>query len=120
MRSFSADNMLSINSQPKTVELTQQPTAVRKVVFTYEHNRGSAIHKRSEQGLTAEQKTKRLKAVFDAMTNGLSQDELAEMTAAMTGVRSIDEVRRQRKAIRALAHWTRSYLSMLTKTDMHC
>ena len=61
------------------------------------------IHKRPEQGLTAEERTQRLNAAFDALADGLSQDELAEMTAAMTGVRSIDEVRRQRQAIRALA-----------------
>ena len=53
--------------------------------------------------MTAKEKTARLKAAFDAMGDGLSQDELAEMTAAITGVRTIAEVRLQRKAIQALA-----------------
>ena len=60
-------------------------------------------HQRARQSLTAKERTQRLKAAFDALADGFSQDELAEMTAAMTGVRTIDEVRWQRKAIRALA-----------------
>ena len=39
---------------------------------------------------------RRLCAAFDAMADGLSQDELAEMTTAMTGVRTIGQVRQQR------------------------
>ena len=46
---------------------------------------------------------KRLNAAFDAMADGLRQDELAEMTAAMTGVRTTDALLAQRAAIRALA-----------------
>ena len=47
---------------------------------------------RAGQGMTAKEKTARLKAAIDAMGDGLSQDELAEMTAAITGVRTIAEV----------------------------
>ena len=49
--------------------------------------------------MTAKEKTARLNAAFNAMGDDLSQDELA----AMIGVRTIAEVRLQRKAIRALA-----------------
>lgn len=43
---------------------------------------------RPEQGLTAKEKMARLNAAFDAMADGLTKDELAEMTAAMTGVKT--------------------------------
>ena len=74
-----------------------------KLRFTHEKGTPNVRHKRAGQGLTAKDKTARLSAAFDAMGDGLSQDELAEMTAAMTGVRTLAEVRQQRKAIRALA-----------------
>ena len=72
-------------------------------MFTHENQRGKVIHKRPEQGMTAKERTQRLNAAFDELADGLTEDELAEMTAAMTGVKTIDEVRQQRNAIRALA-----------------
>ena len=68
-------------------------------MFTHEEGLPKVRHKRAGQGMTAKEKTARLNAAFDAMGDDLSQDELA----AMIGVRTIAEVRLQRKAIRALA-----------------
>ena len=69
---------------------------IDSVVSAHEKQRGNIIRERSKRGMTAKERTRRLNAAFDAVADGLSQDELAEMTATMTGVRTIDEVREQR------------------------
>lgn len=45
----------------------------------------------------------RLNAAFDAMSDGLTENELAEMTAAMTEVKTMQDLLPLRAAIRALA-----------------
>ena len=57
----------------------------------------------AEQGMTTKAKVARLNAAFDAMAAGLTEDELAQMTAAMTEARTIKVLPAQRAAIRALA-----------------
>ena len=53
--------------------------------------------------MSDEERTKRLNAAFDAMSEGLTEDALADMTTAMTGVMTIEDVLRYRDQIRALA-----------------
>ena len=53
--------------------------------------------------MTDEERTKRLNAAFDAMSEGLSEEELADMTSAMIGVKTVDDVLRHRDQIRRLA-----------------
>lgn len=65
------------------------------VASAHEKQRGNIICDQPNQGMTAKERTRRLNAAFDAMADGMSQDELAEMTAAMTGVRAINGVREQ-------------------------
>ncbi len=66
------------------------------MTFTHEIQRGNIIRKRSNQVMTSKETMRRFNAAFDSMANGLSQDDLAEMIAAMIGVRTIDEVREMR------------------------
>ena len=53
--------------------------------------------------MSHEDRMKRLNAAFDAMSDGLTDAELADMTSAMTGVKTIADVLRYRDRIRALA-----------------
>ena len=53
--------------------------------------------------MTDEERTKRLNAAFDAISDGLSEDQLADMT----GVKTVDDVLRFRERIRALARENR-------------
>lgn len=68
--------------------------------------------------MTAKERTARLNAAFDVLADDLSQNELAEMTIAMTGVRTIDEVRQQLKTIRALARLHRAEVVALRWDDI--
>ena len=50
-----------------------------------------------------EDRTKRLNAAFDALSEDLTEAELADMTTAMTGVKTIDDVLLYRDQIQVLA-----------------
>ena len=66
-------------------------------------SKDEAIRERPEQGLTTTEKMVRLNAAFAAMADGLTENELAEMTAAMSEVKSMADLLPLREAIRALA-----------------
>lgn len=53
--------------------------------------------------MTNEKRMERLNDAFDAMGDGLAEDALADMTSAMTGVKTIDAVLRYRDRTRRLA-----------------
>ena len=59
------------------------------------------------QHMSDEERTKRLNAAFDALGDGLTEAELADMTTAMTGVKTVEDVLRYRDRIRALARENR-------------
>ncbi len=65
---------------------------------------------------------KRLNAAFDAMSDGLTENELAEMTVAMIEVKSMQDLLPLRAAIRALARRhgvTEIYAFEMFSDDLH-